>query len=580
MGNPVSKNSSPATESNDSDSYDYVTGSCFRRIFLLEPEATLSAKTISDSVRKIVERRESDDFVSLLHNAEKNSGRYLKIHSPGNFSSIFNTPMVLYIGTVLGRGSNGKVYLASYKTPAGVTNTMAVKIGIVSENNKIGLLGEALNHSFLLCTMKCILKIVNPLLDGELFEYPIPTLHGVAAVDGHVCMFMRRMELNLHTFLENDVPYPKSDIHDIFLQIFVKIHYMQLAAEFLHGDLHAGNIMIVKRKNGGRQNRYVVRKNQEDQDPLVFESFSTFRIFFVDFGTSCTAPYICKDRNFVFEPASNTYINGSGRCSKKSFDLLMFLTSVSHAVKQGTYKFGPIDPILLLLENLESLHRKLFQNTDRKLHKAYDEYLTDYETFKPFSILQWLRQNTDSPPVHSRIPEIYNSELQKNLPHTISRMLLRGGEHQRHHADTEEEKQPDEEKQPVSSQTHEPLMKFTDAEIKFYLDLLDSREADVKRNFPTDEEIRAYFYPLGLRNQSMKEFRDEFPISPTISDHLRRVPTSAEIEEYFLILDWKTQARKEFDDASRDPLPTISQPKKTSCPIHMSKFRKTLTTKK
>ena len=564
MGNPVSKNSSPATESNNSDSYDYVTGSCFRRIFLLDAAATLSAKKISDSVRKVVERHESDDFVSLLYMARKYDNHYLKIHSPGNFSSIFNTPMVLHLGTVLGYGSNGTVSLASYKTPAGVTNTMAVKIGIVDERNKIGLLGEALNHSFLLCAMKCILKVVTPLLDGELFEYPIPTLHGVAMVDGDVYMFMRRLELNLHSFLVHAGPHSQSDIYDIFLQIFVKIHYMQLAAEFLHGDLHTGNIMIVKRKNGGKQNRYVVRQDREDRDPLVFVTFSTFRVFFVDFGASCTAPYICKDRYFVFEPASNTYNNGTGRCSKKSFDLLLLLTSLSHELIQGTYKFGTMNPIRLLLENLKSVHGKLFRMTDRNWHKAYDEYLTEYETFKPFSILLWLRQNTDSPPVPNRIPDIYKGEIQENLPHTISRMLLRGSD-----ATTTTEAETTNVKMTV-----EPLMQFTYAEIKVYLDWLDSREEDVKRNFPTDEEIRAYFYPLGLRNQAIKEFRDEYPISPTITDHLRRgVPTSTEIEAYFFKLDWEKQAIKEFRDEypTRDvsPRPTISQPKRNMPPARV-----------
>jgi hypothetical protein len=246
------------------------------------------------------------------------------------------------------------------------------------------------------------MNYIRPLIGKTDFEYPIPTLYGVAKIDGSVCLLMSEIKISLNEFLlQADYAGLQHDIYDVFIQIFYKLYYMQVGASFVHGDFHMGNVMLQERPTV-RKMKYVINRIDMTEDnnqtqSIVFETFSRYRVFFIDMGGACVSPFICQGIDDVFESRSGAYARktGEGRCENTSFDLFLLMTHISELCMKKKTNIRRKNPIMILLKSLrEKIFETLFEPTTKKLHwhNAYAYYLKDDSRFDPYTILSRLNK--------------------------------------------------------------------------------------------------------------------------------------------------------------------------------------------
>lgn len=370
----------------------YFKQTCFLRVFMIP--TTLTQGEITNAIESITKR---NDYSFLLANmySTRTKHNQITIHAKGHKSSIFKDPKQLTIKRQIGSGASGKIVLSSYKRDDAETNVV-IKFGATTDTN--ALLDEAFNHCVLQCTMHCIMNFIRPLIGAE-FEYPIPTLYGVARIDDSVCLLMSEMKMSLSEFLlQSDYTGLQHDIFDVFIQIFYKLYYMQVGASFLHGDFHMGNIMIQERRSV-RPMAYVINSLTDDTnqtEPMVFKTISRYRVFFIDMGGACVSPYICQGSDSIFESRFGAYERktGEGRCQNTSFDVLLLMTHISLLYTKTKINMQEENPIMVLLKHFrKKIFSTLLKPKTLHWHNAYAHYLKYDHDFNPRVILSWLNEH-------------------------------------------------------------------------------------------------------------------------------------------------------------------------------------------
>lgn len=292
----------------------------------------------------------------------------------------------------INEGSNGSIYLAEINGCA----ENIIKICNIGNTRKINekLFANIFIEFLIMIMIECVKSdIISEVHERSGFSWPFPVVKFAAKgnyneADVGLVVGMERLDVALDMLvMENLASF--YDVIDILLQITVAMYWLQKTINFSHRDLHAGNIMIRKRRDAVF-NRYAI-------NPLVYVGRrSVFQAYIIDLGQSCVDFNECKKCGFPLvlngEPTSYTDKTIKG-CFNRSIDLKLLAGSLISVMRKSTDFMNELtEEQDEFVDNLESDVYSSVGGPDRdvKWHKIYNNSADD-GTFTPEKFFNRLR---------------------------------------------------------------------------------------------------------------------------------------------------------------------------------------------
>ena len=311
-------------------------------------------------------------FLDALPYAEDSySGEQFLIRNTNEQSAYNMIPDLtgLFVGRIIGHGSYGKVSSVT-KYPGNINLVMKESLRLTLQTY-LALCREIITHAKLCCHLKYIRAKFPE------FVMPIPMVYGMfttySAGDNLLrpALLMQPIDIGLDSVLENSRYEYDMHLFDIFVQLTYQLHVLQTTVNFVHGDLHIGNIAL-KERDMPKKVTYVI-----GNDTLVLNS--KYITYIIDFGETCFT-----DHNGDRVAAQGGVHKNTDYCHNMSFDLILLFSSLYHSVSYQKLKMGQYMTQLNTVFG-ESMFRSCNYTN---WHAAYYHAIFDSQDYTPQSVFQ------------------------------------------------------------------------------------------------------------------------------------------------------------------------------------------------
>jgi serine/threonine protein kinase len=183
---------------------------------------------------------------------------------------------------------------------------------------------------------------------------------------------MEKLDISVKSLLQKQ----EFEIEKQFLiALMYVLYFLQQTTNFVHRDLHTGNVMLKKLNNLQKTEIFINNKK-------VTEIFTKYQIYLIDFGFSCLSFQKC---NIDLPDVVSGDFYDSHKCTNKSHDARLFCASLLFANDAVLSQ-----KLTNYLEKLLSRYTKLnkFSNFSSKNHFFYNEVIEiDDPNFYPENII-------------------------------------------------------------------------------------------------------------------------------------------------------------------------------------------------
>lgn len=265
----------------------------------------------------------------------------------------------LKIGSSLTNGTCGDIY-------NGVLNGKPVVIKSPKKLDKNFVI-ESVTHMLLTCSEE---KILNK---TGLPYLPIPELYNIIKVKNSLHIVMEKLDMNLHTFVYSKKATVRQ-LLGILIQIayFLQVLFKEL--NFVHRDLHTGNIMLKK----------VTPFPFKFQNHIIL---CKYKVYFIDFGQLClNFGLCCGFPDFMIccpSPSYPKHINTF--YSNNCFDLKVLLACLYF--ESGHCHVVQNLPIFYFLQKQFEKYNNAKASRNTSWHLIYLTITKPDKTFSPNNLL-------------------------------------------------------------------------------------------------------------------------------------------------------------------------------------------------
>lgn len=267
-----------------------------------------------------------------------------------------------------------------------------MKIAKFDDNNKDQVTKDFLKENLIHIILFCLHDLMNKCFKISSLDRCIPQIINLVKTDTQkeekeeLVVLMEELDSDGCDFFSKKKSY-KNELTFIALVAY-NIYFLQKSInQFIHRDMHAGNIMIKKKKKS--TTKIVVK--EEGKNKFNFDVESNYKTYLVDFGMSCCDLASClKILNMPVSKISSPGAYQTNYCDNRSHDLRLFLSSI--------YESG-----YPLSDNLNNWLGELFEGYDIKdydpkddvpnFHGMYEQVLKKKDpNFYPENILKKISQ--------------------------------------------------------------------------------------------------------------------------------------------------------------------------------------------
>jgi hypothetical protein len=306
--------------------------------------------------------------------------------------------LVVSEGT-LAQGSFGIIqkfamYTGTSRNPVSIIGKISIYKDKISS---LDFLRETVVHVILQCSLKHFLhqryliikKSIPEVRYDSMMEFPIPAIRSIVQTpNNNIMVLMEHVQTSLFDLLTKKTLNPGA-LEDIFVQITCQLYWLQRMFEFVHGDLHLGNVMVSKRRKAVSKRYYF--EDSTTGDMLYIDQLSYYKIYIIDYGESCIKDLTTQSSvgRSGFFCSLKSASSPTTRCANQGFDMMLFLGNYIHYKNQHVR--NPItffnNPMLHTL--LSSLINDVYQN-ELHWHELYNCFLLQSDIFTPKSLLKWM----------------------------------------------------------------------------------------------------------------------------------------------------------------------------------------------
>ena len=286
--------------------------------------------------------------------------------------------LVIY-PTVVSKGVSGSIRRGTYKGAP-----IVVKVPRSMEDNSVQLV-EALLHSLLVCESNKAAYLSATYQGIHVSipeEYPIADIYFVAKSKSNL-VFVGLQPLQT-TLTQAIGSMRKEDLVDVLLQVASKLYSLQKQFGFMHRDLHADNVMLVRRDRPLEATYEVAGQRRT--------LTSRYRAYFIDFGMSCVDLSKQGQTDWAMTPGSpyDMLICEQVSCQNFSFDLRYLLGFIHTNLRSRlSFSLGPLDQ--LMYRTVENIDVSMYPNHTLDRHKKIAAVINVHNpAYEPLAVMQVL----------------------------------------------------------------------------------------------------------------------------------------------------------------------------------------------
>ena len=202
-----------------------------------------------------------------------------------------------------------------------------VKNPVYKKKNKDDINSDFIKENLIHIMLYCCHDLMNKCFGMSSVPRCIPEIMNLVKAtdnkmkDDKLIVIMEKLDSDGFDFFEKKHSY-KSELTFIALVAY-NLYFLQTSLkQFMHRDLHGGNIMIKKLKKA-KKVEIVVNKNK------LFTLYPTYETYIIDFGMACFDLSSCIDiLNMPKSKISNAGIYESNYCDNRCHDMRLFLASL------------------------------------------------------------------------------------------------------------------------------------------------------------------------------------------------------------------------------------------------------------
>ena len=289
--------------------------------------------------------------VNILSNTSQ-----IKLKSSVSFQSHYLT-----IKEKIGSGSYGNIFSCNFDGERSVIKNLKLRNDEFSDKSFLNdVNNEFLKENIIHLLLFCMFDIINDCSYERKIPKCIPDIknifNGISqnGLNTYIIV-MERLDYDLYTFFSKKHSF-EDEMTAICLIAYNLYILQRTFKEFMHRDLHCGNIMV-KKLDEPKVYDLVIGKDKYQIKTLYDFFIIDFGMCSVDFNSSC---------NKINMPDSKIYVEGSYNDNKtynKSQDLRLFLASLYYWRRE------------YLSDELIDILRRLFKRYEKKVKMK--EYLRD-----------------------------------------------------------------------------------------------------------------------------------------------------------------------------------------------------------